>query len=680
MLRDTSSKEEKAEVLQTYLRQQESKNKELEKKTKYLKEREFKYTQELFKYRQDEKTLSSEISGAHAAIRNLTSKVNQLDQASIQQRTLLYHQEYTLQQVERKLKRAQGERTDEEKEQLNAKIQMLNAQYEQAQQTYHLLHTQLKKSQDDLRHSKRKYEVLEKEKGSLDEQLDELQLYSTSAQHQLQSKIKEKEELMVEESVLKLELNKLRGFLNARADEVLGLEARQVQLRLALEERSKEIEIHQSMLKGQLRACEEEKSEYTQEVKEKMAQVERKKTRFDIWMSQLGTTDDPIEEEERTQAFYIIKAAQQREDLQRQGDQLDLAIQKAEKEIKAMENTLIVLNHRNENFKVNLNQSDVLPEDIEHQQSLQLQFQTAQDKLTQKQQALEKQQREFMELETQLTQLNEIENQQQQTVTQLEQQSHLYVKQIQDQQSKKKRMEQTVSRLVKEYRKMKSGSVHDLTLEEEDIQQKQAKEMLRFIMYRVEEILSRKASTEVMDKLHQFYLNVGLQPPSRPMTQLSHLSDTSSFHASSKPSKGNHASRTSSRASSNQLENLTQGNPSPNAFKSTSVNNNNPWTATSLKPRSDTSVGPHMATFQFNLTPKSTSNSETSSLQARKHALSKMTLPSTGSMNKHALGIEICSPAKALPSLPGPSPAAPHKPSSYHPTFLRQGSARTPHQ
>ena len=38
--------------------------------------------------------------------------------------------------------------------------------------------------------------------------------------NQLNAKKREKNELMVEENILKLELRKLRGFLNARADEV----------------------------------------------------------------------------------------------------------------------------------------------------------------------------------------------------------------------------------------------------------------------------------------------------------------------------------------------------------------------------------------------------------------------------------------------------------------------------
>ena len=44
------------------------------------------------------------------------------------------------------------------------------------------------------------------------------------------------------------------------------------------------------------------------------------------------------------QAYYVIKAAQEREELQREGDILDGRIQTAEREVKGLEATLAKLN------------------------------------------------------------------------------------------------------------------------------------------------------------------------------------------------------------------------------------------------------------------------------------------------------------------------------------------------
>lgn len=58
-------------------------------------------------------------------MRNLQIKVHALDQEQTRQQELIYSAEFQIQQMERKVARGMGERTDEEKQLLNAKIHQL---------------------------------------------------------------------------------------------------------------------------------------------------------------------------------------------------------------------------------------------------------------------------------------------------------------------------------------------------------------------------------------------------------------------------------------------------------------------------------------------------------------------------------------------------------------------------
>jgi UDP-glucose:O-linked fucose beta-1,3-glucosyltransferase len=92
----------------------------------------------------------------------------------------------------------------------------------------------------------------------------------------------------------------------------------------------------------------------------------------------------PEGEEEHSQAYYVIKAAQEREELQRKGDEYDSKIRKAEKEIRAMENTLQVMNGRNEKFRKSLTRADGTSEEAGKLEELEGQWRAALNKFRNK--------------------------------------------------------------------------------------------------------------------------------------------------------------------------------------------------------------------------------------------------------------------------------------------------------
>lgn len=84
-------------------------------------------------------------------------------------------------------------------------------------------------------------------------------MHNDSSERELKNITSEKQDLMVDENILKLEIKRLRDQLHSRANEVLTMEERRLLLDTAMKERRQEIHIHNDMLKAQLKAAEEER-------------------------------------------------------------------------------------------------------------------------------------------------------------------------------------------------------------------------------------------------------------------------------------------------------------------------------------------------------------------------------------------------------------------------------------
>ena len=84
---------------------------------------------------------------------------------------------------------------------------------------------------------------------------------------------------MVEENILKLEIKRLRDMLHEKADEVYTLEKRRLQLETAMKERRREIDIHKEMLTAQLKAADQERSQISAELHERISKIEKLRKR-----------------------------------------------------------------------------------------------------------------------------------------------------------------------------------------------------------------------------------------------------------------------------------------------------------------------------------------------------------------------------------------------------------------
>lgn len=321
-------------------------------KVKLSKEALLKETQNVQNLKREESTLRSEISGTKSAERNLDGTLTQLDKESARQQELLYNAEFQIQQIERKVARGMGQRSDEEKKALKSQIEVLDNVLREAREKKKVLAAQCRKIMNELVASKSHREMLSNKKHVLTEKIGELELANRMMDDELKKDVKSKEELTVQNDVLRLEVRRLRGLLSLKADAVCSLENRKQQLALSLEERKEEISVHRDVLRAELRTLQDEKHNITMDLRSRELAVDRLKSRYETACQTKG------EDEGHSQSYYIIKAAQKREELRRKGDEYDADIRKCEREIRALQTTLDHLNARNMAFRASFQKVD----------------------------------------------------------------------------------------------------------------------------------------------------------------------------------------------------------------------------------------------------------------------------------------------------------------------------------
>eukprot|EP00747_Dinoflagellata_sp_TGD_P162413 gnl/TRDRNA2_/TRDRNA2_179979_c0_seq1.p1 gnl/TRDRNA2_/TRDRNA2_179979_c0~~gnl/TRDRNA2_/TRDRNA2_179979_c0_seq1.p1 ORF type:complete len:930 (-),score=334.27 gnl/TRDRNA2_/TRDRNA2_179979_c0_seq1:125-2803(-) len=358
----------------------------VEKEMRTAKENLYKESQELYRLRAEEATTLGEISGAQSAIKNLQFQISKLDQERQRQQELLYAVDFQSQLMQRKVARVSGERTIEEREEFNKKISQLEGQFDEQKNLHTILSAQIKRQEAELKNSNRALEAIKKESAEMKGTMEELELQNTIMNRSVEKTVKEKEESLMQHDILRLEVKRLRQQLNAKSENLHSLENRKHQLQISMEEREKEIEVHQDVLKAQLRGAEEERHKAAIELAERKSKIYNLKMKYENVVGKVKRGDD---DEGKGQAYYVLKAAQHKEELQRKGDELDEKIRKAEREIRALENTLGHLMTRNRKYKENFQVANQQNQtEMEEKQMLEEQSRAANEVLFKKKRAL----------------------------------------------------------------------------------------------------------------------------------------------------------------------------------------------------------------------------------------------------------------------------------------------------
>ncbi|XP_009998336.1 PREDICTED: coiled-coil domain-containing protein 39 [Chaetura pelagica] len=546
---ETLSAEDKALRMEEIVMERQKIVKEKEKELHQLKEVLSKKTQDFKEQKEKEKCVTAEIEGQRRAMKNLKSKLQRLDVDAVKQQELIYNQDVYIQQVQRRLSRLEGEVNSDEKKILEAKIAELKKALQEKKNTCDLLKAQHRKLQSDVNLIKREMAKTGEETDGLTTKIKELELFNDRSDKELKKAKATKQDMMVEENLLKLELNRLQDILRDKAEKVQTVEKQKLELNKAIAQRTEEIRIHKAMLDSQIRLEEREVQHIRTKLQDRLSKIDRLKCRYKVLTAGLM----PPDEEEEPPIYYLRKAAQEKEILQCKRLDLDAKICKAKKEIVALENTLCIINNCNSNYRNSFKAVAETSEEYKEILKLEEEKRAAAEEHRNKQRRIRELQEDIQSMERNVDQvlkqkalLQEQNKEKQALILQLN-------KDIEEQKLKLERAIKQCSRLSREIRSLKKTKTE--TQEERDIDLRDLKSFKKTIDKLLAEVL--EANPDLMTPFQMYFKQANLELPTVASAGSSRSSRAPSTHGSGASTPSCRSTRSGSSQTSLKVINLS---------------------------------------------------------------------------------------------------------------------------
>ena len=325
-LQQTNNLEERANQLENLHKSIEKEDKEKSKELQATKDQLFKASSTLFELREKEADIIAEISGAQGSSRNLSQKIHELDTSALAQQEMLYKIEFQVQSLERKVSFASGKRSYEETVDLQQQIEQLTQQVDSLKSQENMLTQQCKKVEEELRAAKKESDKIFSELKSLQSQEQQLQTILSSDRQQINFQERNHQEQLMAHDSLLLQVQRLQANLGLRADKLSSLEHRRNQILIAFKEREQELDSRTAISRATQKVNEEERNKLACETQKCHLKLEKLKKKFESTSIKTDTQEERETGVKQSLAHHMIAIAQEREELQRQGDALNQQI------------------------------------------------------------------------------------------------------------------------------------------------------------------------------------------------------------------------------------------------------------------------------------------------------------------------------------------------------------------
>eukprot|EP01018_Ginkgo_biloba_P003218 Gb_26076 [translate_table: standard] len=503
-LLDTLDK--KRQELDKMLVAEEASLKAAKKEVADLREKHFEAAEKLNEWNEKETNISFEIKGSKSQAKSLTAQIHQMQMKMMKQEEVVYSVDLQIQGLERKVARASGETSDLEAIEVNAKMGELEKELEERKDEETFVSTQLKKTDEEYRSSKRKRDELHKKLSQVQEKKSELILQSETCFSVVKALDREKEEKMLARDLLQMEVNRLEEILNLKTDDVYGMENTRQRLKMSIEERKTDIENRQRRQRAKLKSVQESLHYLALKRKKLYLHCEKLQSKYEVLLKRIKVEEG----QERSPQYYVIKAAQERELIQREGYELEEQVKKAEQDIKSLERAMDQINEAN-NLLLHSHRSDKSLKLLDEQAKLKEQLDDVFDRLKSKQTTEATLLQEVANVEARLENLDKEHNTVGEALRELEQKLEVANKDLEEQTIKHNRATHHLDKLSKE---LKQCSGNDIARQiEKEMLLVELRETIRDVLYKLKALANDYPELKAIieDKVNE----AGLKMPSR---------------------------------------------------------------------------------------------------------------------------------------------------------------------
>lgn len=342
-----------AQSINAIVTKEEEELKQLEENIEQEKQFIFKLTQDIYQSRKNEKDLVSQIQDSQSQLKTLVNCIKDYDREAQKQLQVLYSTNFQIQGMEKKIGRCNGERSEEEKIEIQNQIDHLSTVLEEKIKSSKLLNDQVNQLELDMKATKKKKEELEKFKSDLSVQLKELHLDQDSIDKAIQEANTQKENVLVDLNMKKIQIEKLNEQIKLKNNQCLSQDNENVELRDIMMERIKEIDSHLQALRSQMMSEEQSKHEASLELNELKKQSTNLQSKYQVMIGKFEQGDEGNIET----PYYVVKYAKEREEINQRGDELEEEVRIAIKELRGLEKAMEKLSGLNRSLKSSFRKS-----------------------------------------------------------------------------------------------------------------------------------------------------------------------------------------------------------------------------------------------------------------------------------------------------------------------------------